>query len=330
MIENKHYNKTIMKYIVRYENFNESKGISDSCEKITNSIWDDIEDDITNSKSSNLKFDIDELDFKCKNIILNYKISNGDINNCDAQTILKESKIVDEYLTNVVININTICKEFDDEFIYYIKSVLLHELLHIFQHYNILSGNKFRPESFSIGSIIPQLRNVVKTKYGSYILDILYYSLSHEISAQIHQYYLYKVNDKYYKRIFDIRDLIDGFKTKKLEKDEESDLVLIKKHIVGSIGYFTSNKKYKYDIDNSIWNESDIYIFLNKFKKLLEYKVKWINKKINLVDKKIKDMKIIKYDENTTLPHDWNIYDLSVRNSFIRENLSDPSNIEFI
>lgn len=319
-----------MKYIVRYENFNESKGISDSCEKITNSIWNDIENDIINSKSSNLKFDIDELDFKCKNIILNYKISNGDINTCDAQTILKESKIVDEYLINVVININIICKEFDDEFIYYIKSVFLHELLHIFQHYNILSGNKFRPESFSIGSIIPQLRNVVKTKYGSYILDILYYSLSHEISAQIHQYYLYKVNDKYYKRIFDIRDLIDGFKIKKLEKDEESDLALMKKHIVGSIGYFTSNKNYKYDIDKSIWNESDIYIFLNKFKKLLEYKVKWINKKINLVDMKIKDMKIIKYDEDITLPHDWKMYDLSIRDSFIKENLSDTSSTEFI
>ncbi len=31
-------------YIVRYENFNGSKGISDSCEKMTNSIWNDIED----------------------------------------------------------------------------------------------------------------------------------------------------------------------------------------------------------------------------------------------------------------------------------------------
>jgi len=319
-----------MKYILRYENFNESKGISDSCEKITNSIWNDIEDNIINSKSSNLKFDIDELDFKCKNIILNYKISNGDTNTCDAQTILKESRIVEEYLTNAVINIDIVCKEFSDEFIYYIKSVLLHELLHIFQHYNILSGNKFRPESFSIGSIIPQLRNVVKTKYGSYILDILYYSLSHELSAQIHQYYLYKMNDVYYKRIFDIRDFINGFETKKLGDVEERDLSLIKKHIVGSIGYFTSNKNYKNDIENSIWNESDIYIFLNKFKNLLDYKVKWINKKINLVDKKIEDMKIIKYDENITLPHDWKVYDLSIRNSFIRENLSDPSNIEFI
>lgn len=319
-----------MKYIVRYENFNESKGVSDSCEKITNSIWNDIEDDIINSKSSKFIFDIDESDFKCKNIILNYNISDGDDNICDARTILKESKIVDGYLTNVIININIISNEYDDEFIYYIKSVLLHELLHIFQHYNILSGNKFRPESFSIGSIIPQLRNVVKTKYGSYILDILYYSLSHELSAQIHQYYLHKMNHRYYKRIFDIRDFISNFEIKKLDDVEERDIVLIKKHIVGSIGYFTSNKNYKKDIENSIWNESDIHIFLNKFKNLLEYKVNWINKKINLVDNKIKDMKIIKYDENVTLPHDWNMYDLSIRNSFIRENLSDPSNIEFI
>jgi hypothetical protein len=319
-----------VKYIVRYENFNESKGISNSCDKITNSIWNDIENDIINSKSSNFRFDVNELDFKCKNIILNYNISKGENNTCDAQTILKESKIVDKYLTSVIINIYIISKEFDDEFIYYIKSVLLHELLHVFQHYNILSGNKFRPESFSIGSIIPQLRNIIKTKYGNYLLNILYYSLSHELSAQLHQYYLYKINNKYYKRIFDIKDFINGFKIKKLEKDEENDLILIKKHIVSSISYFTSNKNYKYDIDKSIWNENDIYIFLEKFKKLLEYKIKWINKKVDLVNKKIKDMEIIKYDEDITLPHDWNMYDLFIRNSFIKENLSDPSNIEFI
>ena len=29
----------------------------------------------------------------------------------------------------------------------------------------------------------------------------------------------------------------------------------------------------------------------------MEYKVKWIDKKINLVDRKIEDSKIIKYDE---------------------------------
>jgi hypothetical protein len=39
---------------------------------------------------------------------------------------------------------------------------------------------------------------------------------------------------------------------------------------------------------------------------------------------------LIKYDENTTLPHDWNIYDLFERNNFIKENLSDSKSIEFI
>jgi hypothetical protein len=102
------------------------------------------------------------------------------------------------------------------------------------------------------------------------------------------------------------------------------------KYIVGSIDYLSSNKKYKNDINKSIWNESDIYIFLDNFKKIMEYKLKWINKKINLVDKKIEDSKTIRYDECITLTHDWEVHDLHKRNSFIMENLSDSSNIEFI
>ena len=41
-----------MKYIVRYENFNESKGISDSCEIVLYKIWNLIEGDILNFKSN--------------------------------------------------------------------------------------------------------------------------------------------------------------------------------------------------------------------------------------------------------------------------------------
>jgi hypothetical protein len=319
-----------LKYFIKYRNFNESKGISDSCEKILYVIWEDIEDDIINLKSNEFTFDIIETDFKCKSINLKYDISKSDDNICNAQTHLKESKIVDGYLTNVFIKIDIQYKKIDDEFIYYIKSVILHELLHVFQHYNILLGNKFRPESFSIGSIIPQLRSIVKTKLGNYILNILYYSLSHELSAQIHQYYLHKINNRHYKRIFDIDKYISDFKIEKLNKDEEEDLLLIKKHIVNSINYLSTNRSYKNDIQNSIWNEKDIYIFLDKFKKLLEYKSKWINKKIKLIDKKIEDDKVITYEDNTTLPHDWYLYDLYERDNFIKENLSDSTNYEFV
>lgn len=319
-----------MKYVIKYENSNESKGISDSCEKTLNKIWKDLEYDIVNLKTNELIFNIEESDFKCKKISLKYNISEGYENLCNAQTYLKESKLIDGYLTDLYVNIDIVYKKMDDEFIYYIKSVLLHELLHIFQHYNIKTKNKFRPESFSIGSIIPQLRSIVKTKYGNYILDVLYHSLSHELSAQVHQYYLHKINHRDYKRIFDIKNLIENFKIIKLNKDEEDDIIFIRKHIVGSINYLSSNKNYKNDINKSIWNVSDVYIFLDDLKKVMNYKSNWINKKINLVDKKISDSNIINYDENHTLPHDWIMYDLHQRNIFIKENLSDSSNIEFI
>ena len=56
-----------MKYIARYGNFNESKGISDSCEKITNQIWSDLESDIINSNNISKKFN---LDIKFKDLTL--------------------------------------------------------------------------------------------------------------------------------------------------------------------------------------------------------------------------------------------------------------------
>ena len=319
-----------MKYIIKWENFNESKGISDSCEKILNTIWSDIEININNSNSFYSHFNIDESDFKCKNISLNFTIVEGNENLCNAQTILNDSKIENGYLTNLEIKVSILYKEIDDEFLYYIKSVLFHELLHIFQHYNILLGNKFRPESFSIGSVIPQLRNIVKTKFGEYILDILYYSLTHELSAQIHQYYLYRINNREYKRIFDIRKLLDRFKISNISPDEENDVKFIKKHIIGSIKHFTKNSNYLKDSNKSIWSEDDINKFLLKFKNLLDFKVKWIDKKMKLIDDKINQSRIIKYDENITLPQDWNFYDIYNVYDFIKENLNDAKNKDFV
>jgi hypothetical protein len=319
-----------MKYIVKYKNFNESKGISDSCEKVLYDIWKNIEDDIINLKSDKIKFDINEDDFKCKNIKLSYYFLKGDDNLCNGQTILKGSELIDSSLSNLDIKLDIVYKKIDDEFIYYIKSVLLHELLHIFQHYNILSKNKFRPESFSIGSIIPQLRKIVKTKYGEYILDILYYSLSHELSAQLHQYYLYRVNKKEYKRIDDIKMFINNFKIVDLSDDDKADVNLIKKHIYESVKYFTKNNNYLKNIKKSLWNQVDVYVFLNKLKNIIDSKVKWIDNKKTLIDKKIEYDKVIKYDENTTLPHNWEMYDIYKINEFIRENLSDIRNEDFI
>jgi hypothetical protein len=106
-------------------------------------------DDILLKKENTISVNIDEEDFKVKELKLKYSITNSEDKNCYGITDVKNSKIEENYLINSKIELNINIDEFNDEFIYYIKSVLLHELLHIFQHYNVLNGNKFRPESFS-------------------------------------------------------------------------------------------------------------------------------------------------------------------------------------
>ena len=315
-----------MKYIVKYQNFNESKGISDSCDKVLYKVWNLIEDDILLKKENTISVNIDEEDFKVKELKLKYSITNSEDKNCYGITDVKNSKIEENYLINSKIELNINIDEFNDEFIYYIKSVLLHELLHIFQHYNVLNGNKFRPESFSIGSILQQLRKNVNTKYANYFLDILYYSLPHELSAQLHQYYLYKIDKREYEKIEQILTLLKKFKIKSLSTDENSDISFIKKHILNSIKFYTDNKNYLSNVDKSLWNISDNSLFLAEFKKLINKRIKWIDKKILLINNKIISKNDIKYNETIFLPSNWddhNYFDIIDVYRFTINNLND-------
>lgn len=185
-------------------------------------------------------------------------------------------------------------------------------------------NDKFRPESFSIGSIIPQIRDYIKTKYVSYILDILYYSLSHELSAQIHQYYIYKINGREYKRLNEINNLLTNFKIKELDSDEYKELDYVKYHILNSIKYFTNNKNYKKDIESSIWNKTN-EDFLNGLSNLIKQKLKWIDKKIKLINKKYID-----YSETFTYYGDLENYKYLKFSSFINENLNNCPKIDNI
>lgn len=307
-----------MKYIVRYENFNESKGISDSCEKITNQIWNDIESDIIDSNNISKKFTFSEEDFKLKDIQIDFIFNKGLVNTCNAITDLKNSKIEEDYLKYTKILFNVKYHIIDDAFLYYIKSVIFHEILHVFQNYNLKINDKFRPESFSIGSIIPQLRNSIKTDYVSYILDILYYSLSHELSAQLHQYYIYKIDGREYKRLDEIKNLLTNFKIKKLDEQESKELDYVKNHILKSIKYFTNNKNYNKDIDSSIWNKNNEE-FLNGLFNIIKYKLNWIDKKIKLINNKEK----IDYNETFTYYGDLQDYKYLNFSLFINQNLNN-------
>lgn len=315
-----------MKYIVGYENFNESKGVSDSSEKITNSIWIDIENDIINYNNISKKFTFSEDDFKLKDIQIDFIFSKDKENSCDAISDLKNSVIKDNYLLNVKILFDVKYHIIDDAFLYYIKSVIFHEILHVFQNYNLKINDKFRPESFSIGSIIPQIRDHIKTKYVSYILDILYYSLSHELSAQLHQYYIYKIDDREYKKLNDIKNLLTNFKIKELDIDESNELDYVKKHILNSIKYFTNNKNYKKDIESSMWNNKNNEEFLNELSKIIKQKLKWIDKKIKLINNKKK----VDYNETFTYYGDLKDYKYLKFSLFIKENLNNCPTISNI
>ncbi len=306
-----------MEYIVRYENFNESKGISDSCERITNSIWNDIENDIINTNNISRSFNYSEDDFKLRDIQIDFIFTKDKENSCGAITDLKNSEIEDNYLLNTKILFNVKYHIIDDAFLYYIKSVIFHEILHVFQNYNLKTNDKFIPESFSIGSIIPQIRSHIKTKYISYILDVLYYSLSHELSAQLHQYYIYKIDDREYKRLDDIKNLLTNFKIKELDSDESKELDYVKKHILNSIKYFTNNKNYKKDIESSIWNKNNEEL-LNGIYNLIKQKLKWIDKKIKLINNKK-----INYNETFTYYGDLQDYKYLKFSLFIKENLNN-------
>src|ERR1035437_8220009 len=103
-----------MRYISTYSLFNESKSISNSCEKLFYEIKDEIVSKISKledgQKIQNLNFD----DLKIDNLIISWEINVGNKNKCDGLTNINTSSIrlIIEY------------SDMDDEFLFYIESVL--------------------------------------------------------------------------------------------------------------------------------------------------------------------------------------------------------------
>lgn len=311
-----------MRYTSTYSLFNESKSISDSCEKILYKIKDEIISEISKLKNGYIIQNIDLGDLKVNNLKISWNIEIGHNNICDG---ISDVKDFDN--SNITLNISYF--DMSDEFKFYIESVLLHELLHLYQYYNLKIKNKFRPESWSIGSIIPQLRKVVKSEYVIYLLDNLYFSLSHELSAQLHQYFLYKKNDKIYPRIFDIRKSLSNFYIKDdLSDIEIREIDLIKKHIINSILYLTKNKNYIKHVKKSIWYK-DIQPFLSELKIIFNEKVKWLDEKVKKIDSRVDGG--ITY-ETVSLPTNWGFdnYEMEEDYRFIKEFINNCPKYNFI
>jgi len=264
---------------------------------------------------------------KIKNLKVSFSIQKGSNYICNSVLNITDSKIVDEYLMNPSITFYIEYIKDDKEFTKYIHSVIKHEILHLYQSYYLKLNNKFKPESWVIGSLLPTFRRFLRSEYSEYILNLLYYSLSHEIYSQLEQYYFYKYENSEYQKIKNIVRDLENFKIKKnLSEIEKSEIENIKKFILGGL-LKNSNKKYNKDASNSLWNESYILKFLEKLKDYFKDKSDLIKSKIYKIDNELDfDNKISEsIDKWISLPSDYDRYRMS-KYDIVEELLLDIHN----
>lgn len=150
-----------------------------------------------------------------------------------------------------------------------------------------LSDNKFKPESWVIGSLLPNFRKFLLEEYSKTILDLIYKSLSHEIYSQLYQYYFYKKDGIDYGNIDEIISELNNFQVKKeLDVRELSELENLKKFIVKGL-MMNDNLKYKSDVINSFWNLEDIDDFLFELGKYFKEKSNLLKSKKDKIDREL-------------------------------------------
>lgn len=276
--------------ILGYDKFFERQGISDDLEKLNDYVLTKVNIDfkskeyiIDNFKSSlNNKRPI-----SLNNLKINFKYYKHYENICNAITKINNVTYNDDTLENIEIELNIYyIDENNEEFIFYIKSVLFHELTHVYQLMQLYNSNKFKPSSWSISNLIPAFRKFMKSNYIQDLIEILYLSLDHEIYAQVHQYYLYRKSNMNYDKIFDIIDKLENFEIKSLTKLDEIELNKIKEYVLNSLKN-DKNTSYIINVDNSFWNEGVNSIFLIELKNHFKMKSNLLLKKIKRIDNRL-------------------------------------------
>lgn len=229
----------------------------------------------------------DKRRFKIKDLEVQFNLKKDDDNFCSGLCNVTRSEIKDDYLINSSLIFEIGYLNLDDDFIKYIHSVIKHESLHLYQVYNLKVNNKFKPESWVIGSLLPTFRSFLKEDYSKVILNSLYISLSHEIYSQLQQYYFYKKDNLKYQKIEKIIEDLDNFRIKtNLSDNEISEISNLKRFIIRGLKN-NVNIKYRKDVDKSFWNEKDIHLFLYELKKYFKQKSDLIKSKVKKIDREL-------------------------------------------
>jgi len=209
-------------------------------------------------------------------------------NLCNANIkVSKETSIEDDYLIGSQIEFNVFINDLNDDFKRYIHSVVKHEVLHLYQIYNLKINKKFSPESWTIGSILPLFNKTFKEEYTKKTIMNIYKSLSHEIYSQLYQYYFYKKDGLEYKKIGEIIEDLRGFVIEENLSDHQIiEINTMRKYILDSL-LKNGNRKWKGDVNNSLWKKGDVHQFLKSLKDLFIEKSNLIESKMRRIDKEL-------------------------------------------
>jgi hypothetical protein len=266
-----------------YEEYlKESLSISDMSLNIYLDIWNRLESILNTWNNKTIEI---------KNETITLTSNNISINSILNITIRKYKENICNMMVNnrnpnePIINIDIYIEELNKDFKLYIKSVCLHESVHIMQLFN--QKTKQRSASWSIGAVLSQVRPHIKSEYNKNIIELVYRTLDHEIAAYLHQYFIYKHVNDHFVKIENLLKELQFFNIKELSKQENDELNIIKKYFLNSIKYNKTNRNYLKDTDNSIWNEQDNTIFLQRLKLLFVEKINYIKRKIGKINAKL-------------------------------------------
>jgi hypothetical protein len=295
----------------------------------SNNVFDDLSDMIINRFDDNeYNFEISEYSksshirkFKIKNLKIKFILVKDKVNYCNGLCNANDSSIIDDYLVNSEISFNIGYNNLNKDFRKYIHSVIKHETLHLYQIYNLKLNNKFKPESWVIGTLLPTFRKFMNEKYTKNILDLLYQSLSHEIYSQLYQYFFYKKDGLDYNYIDKSINELNSFVIKdNLNDIEIIEINNIRKYILKSLRN-SSNKNYVRNVDKSLWNEDDIQIFLNKLSIYFKEKSELLKRKKNRIDRELDIDTKVKENMNNWISLPTNFFETKINHFEIIDSI---------
>lgn len=278
-----------------YEYINESRGISNFIKKLSTIISGRIFKELeNNSNSYNIEIPIDfieidkikSLSIKIVMIQRNYHCKFYNIGNSKLNDLVLEFDLPNKSDLNY----------------YYLHELIVHELTHLYEYYNIVTNEMEFPLYDRIKKSLIKTIKQDDFDIFSYFRNLVYLSLDNELNARVSQTYqllsFYKIDDK--EKLNNILKTthiwkkykeIDNFNPKKYTSDLIEILGIdFTKILINDFNTELKNNSIDFTFIKNVDNEEDIIKYFNNWKKRFRYKLKkHIYKLDKIIDEVILD-----------------------------------------